>query len=81
MKAGEAKVKAFLAGGVKDINGWKIGSWFSYVASTLEIIGALALGVAGLSIVRDRGLASFGHRAGGTAPSSAPNQSAAVSAP
>jgi len=28
VKAGEAKVKAFLAGGVKDINGWKIGSWF-----------------------------------------------------
>jgi len=28
VKAGEAKVKAFLAGGVKDVNGWKIGSWF-----------------------------------------------------
>jgi hypothetical protein len=28
VKAGEAKVKAFLVGGVKDINGWKIGSWF-----------------------------------------------------
>jgi len=28
VKTGEAKVKAFLAGGVKDINGWKIGSWF-----------------------------------------------------
>ena len=28
VKAGEAKVKAFLAGGVKDVNGWKIGDWF-----------------------------------------------------
>jgi len=28
VKAGEAKVKAFLAGGVKDVNGWKIGNWF-----------------------------------------------------
>ncbi|MBV9950653.1 MAG: hypothetical protein JO291_01785 [Acidimicrobiia bacterium] len=60
---------------------WKIGSWFSYVASSLEIIGALALGLTGLSIVRARGLAAFGHPAGGTTPSSAPNHSAAVSAP
>jgi hypothetical protein len=28
MKEGETKVKAFLAGGVKDVNGWKIGDWF-----------------------------------------------------
>ena len=28
VKAGEAKVKAFLAGGVKNVNGWKIGDWF-----------------------------------------------------
>jgi hypothetical protein len=28
VKAGEAKVKEFLAGGVKDVNGWKIGDWF-----------------------------------------------------
>jgi hypothetical protein len=28
MKEGEAKVKEFLAGGVKDVNGWKIGDWF-----------------------------------------------------
>ena len=28
MKDGEAKLDKYLAGGVKDINGWKIGSWF-----------------------------------------------------
>jgi hypothetical protein len=28
MKDGEAKVKEFLAAGVKDVNGWKIGDWF-----------------------------------------------------
>jgi hypothetical protein len=60
---------------------WEIGSWFSYVASSLEIIGALALGVTGLAIVRARGLASFGQGTGGTTPSSPPNHSAAVSAP
>ena len=37
----------------------EIDSWFSYVASTLEIAGALAVGIAGLSLVRGRGLASF----------------------
>jgi hypothetical protein len=40
---------------------WQIDSWgwFSYLASTLEIVGALAVGVAGLAIVRSRGLDSF----------------------
>jgi hypothetical protein len=28
MKEGRAKVEQYLAGGVKDVNGWKIGSWF-----------------------------------------------------
>ena len=36
------------------------GGWFSYIASTLEIVGALAIAVAGLAIVRAEGLASFG---------------------
>ena len=36
-----------------------IGSPFSYVASTLEIAGALALGLAGAAVVRRRGLAHF----------------------
>jgi hypothetical protein len=48
---------------------WEIGSWFSYVASTMEIVGALALGLAGLAIVRGRGLAAFG-RSGTLAASS-----------
>ena len=41
---------------------WEIGSWtwFSWIASTTEIVGALAVGVAGLVIVRSRGLATFG---------------------
>lgn len=39
---------------------YDIGSWFSYVASTLEIIGALAIAFTGLAIVRARGLDSFG---------------------
>ena len=40
---------------------WQIDSfgWFSYLASTLEIVGALAVGFAGLAIVRSRGLDSF----------------------
>jgi hypothetical protein len=40
---------------------WEIDSWtwLSYVASSLEIGGALTIGVAGLAIVRNRGLASF----------------------
>lgn len=40
---------------------WQIDSWtwFSYLASTLEIVGALAVGLAGLAIVRSRGLDSF----------------------
>jgi hypothetical protein len=28
MKDGDAKVEKYLADGVKDVNGWKIGSWF-----------------------------------------------------
>lgn len=41
---------------------WEIGSWrsLSYLASTLEIAGALAVGLAGLAIVRRDGLAAFG---------------------
>jgi hypothetical protein len=40
---------------------WQIDSWrwFSYLASTMEIVGAIAIAVAGLRVVRDRGLASF----------------------
>jgi hypothetical protein len=40
---------------------WEIHSWtwFSAIASTLEIAGALAVGLAGLSIIRARGLATF----------------------
>jgi hypothetical protein len=41
---------------------WEIGSWtwLSYVASTVEIVGALAVGLAGVAAVRAEGLASFG---------------------
>jgi hypothetical protein len=41
---------------------WEIGSWawFSALASTAEIAGAMAVGAAGLAIVRRRGLAAFG---------------------
>jgi hypothetical protein len=40
---------------------WQIDSWrwFSYVASTMEIVGAVAIAVAGLGVVRLRGLAAF----------------------
>jgi hypothetical protein len=40
---------------------WQIDSWrwFSYLASTMEIVGAVAIAVAGLGVVRARGLASF----------------------
>jgi hypothetical protein len=40
---------------------WEIDALpaLSYVASTAEIAGALAIGLAGLAIVRRRGLASF----------------------
>jgi len=40
---------------------WEIDSWawLSYLASTLEIVGALAVGLAGLAVVRERGLPSF----------------------
>ena len=46
---------------------WEIDSWtwFSYVASTAEIVGAVAIGVIGIGITRRRGLASF---ADGRAP-------------
>jgi hypothetical protein len=51
---------------------WEIASWsaLSYVASTLEIVGALAVGITGLAIVRRDGLASFG-RTGGSQPTPA----------
>src|SRR5215471_19723720 len=41
---------------------WKIDSWpwFSVVASTLEIVGALAVGICGVAVVLARCLASFG---------------------
>jgi hypothetical protein len=44
---------------------WEIESWtwLSYVASTVEIVGALAVGLAGLAAVREDGLASFGRPA------------------
>jgi len=40
---------------------WEIadGRWFSYLASTAEILGALAVGITGLAVVRARGLSSF----------------------
>jgi hypothetical protein len=39
-----------------EIRSWP---WFSYLASTLEIAGALAVAITGLAIVRAKGLASF----------------------
>ncbi|MGK2949671.1 MAG: hypothetical protein ACSLFP_13950 [Acidimicrobiales bacterium] len=41
---------------------WEVGDlrWLSYAASTMEIVGALAVGLTGLAIVRQRGLADFG---------------------
>jgi hypothetical protein len=46
---------------------WEIGSWrwLSYGASILEIAGALAVGLAGVAIVRADGLATFGRPAAG----------------
>jgi hypothetical protein len=35
---------------------------FSYVASALEIAGALAIGIVGVTIVRERGLATYSTR-------------------
>lgn len=45
---------------------WEIRSWawFSYIASTLEIVGALAVACAGLAVIREQGLASFGRQDG-----------------
>ena len=60
---------AAAAGGIPLAIGFLAAHWLpewsalSYLASTLEIIGALAVGLAGLAIVRRDGLASFG-RAG-----------------
>src|SRR5688572_1167197 len=34
---------------------WEIGSWFSYLASSLEIVGALAVGACGLAAIRRSG--------------------------
>ena len=41
---------------------WEIESltWLSYAASATEVAGAVAVGIAGLAIVRARGLAWFG---------------------
>lgn len=45
---------------------WEIDSarWFSTIASLTEIVGALAVGLTGVAVVRARGLTSFaaGHR-------------------
>ena len=40
---------------------WQVHSarWFSYLASTAEIAGAVAVSITGAAIVRARGLASF----------------------
>ena len=40
---------------------WEVddATWFSFLASGLEIAGAVAIGVAGLAVVRERGLESF----------------------
>jgi hypothetical protein len=43
---------------------WQVESltWLSYAASTAEILGAVAVGVTGLAIVRTEGLESFANR-------------------
>lgn len=40
---------------------WEIDSltWFSYLASATEVAGALAIGAAGVAVIRVRGLGSF----------------------
>ncbi len=40
---------------------WQISSWrwFSFIASTVEIVGALAIGIAGLAVIRARDVSSF----------------------
>ena len=46
---------------------WEIDSltWFSYLASGLEVAGALAVGAAGIAVVRARGLETFADARGG----------------
>lgn len=41
---------------------WEIESWtwYSWIASSTEIAGALAVGIVGLQLVRARGIESFG---------------------
>jgi hypothetical protein len=43
---------------------WEIDSlrWFSVVASTAEILGALAIGIVGFRVIREDGLASVAER-------------------
>lgn len=41
---------------VWQINSWR---WFSYIASTVEIVGAIGIGIAGLAVIRARGMSSF----------------------
>ena len=40
---------------------WEVqdATWFSFLASGLEIAGAVAIGITGLAVVRERGLESF----------------------
>ena len=40
---------------------WEVqdATWFSFLASGLEIVGAVAIGITGLAVVRERGLESF----------------------
>lgn len=41
---------------------WEVADlrWLSYAASAMEVVGALAVGLTGLAIVRQRGLAHYG---------------------
>jgi hypothetical protein len=51
MTDGEAKVKKFAAGGVKNVNGWNIGNWFgdrgSYGGDWLKRAAAATVGIYG----------------------------------